>query len=150
MASKQTAFTLIELMIVVAIIGILAAVAIPTYQRYTIQTQVTEGLSLTGNAKTAVATFQARNGRYPASNASAELAAAGSISGDYVSQVDVSRPTPGQITVVYNGAEANSQIAGDQLVLSAVSTGGALEWVCQTSSTPGTPVPSRYLPDNCR
>ena len=93
-------FTLIELMIVVAIIAILAAIAIPAYQNYLIRAQVSEGISLSTGAKAAVWDFTANTGRLPGSNLSAGLANSASISGKYVSSVDV---TNGLVT------KANSQ-----------------------------------------
>ena len=86
---KQQGFTLIELMIVVAIIGILAAIAIPAYQDYTIRAQVSEGLNLSGGAKAAVTEYFQDRGAMPADNTEAGLAASGDIQGKYVSDVDV-------------------------------------------------------------
>jgi len=93
---KQQGFTLIELMIVVAIIGILAAIAIPAYQDYTIRAQVSEGLNLSGGAKAAVTEFFQDRGILPADNATAGLAAAAAIQGKYVGSVTVAA---GVITV---------------------------------------------------
>ena len=89
MKNVQKGFTLIELMIVVAIIGILAAIAIPAYQDYTIRAQVTEGLNLAGAAKSAVAETYANNGAWPANNAAAGLGNSTDIQGKYVSAVTV-------------------------------------------------------------
>jgi len=100
MKKFQQGFTLIELMIVVAIIGILAAIAIPAYQDYTIRAQVTEGLSLAAQAKTAVSESFASTGAAPASRAAAGMSAAvGDTSGNYVSQVGILN---GVITVTYS------------------------------------------------
>ena len=76
MKAVQKGFTLIELMIVVAIIGILAAIAIPAYQNYTIRAQVTEGLNLADGWKTSVGEFYAQNGTFPAGSSTAGSAMA--------------------------------------------------------------------------
>jgi type IV pilus assembly protein PilA len=139
-------FTLIELMIVVAIIAILAAIALPAYQDYTIRSQVSEGAVLADGAKTAFAEFHDNTGRPPPSNASAGLAGATSIIGSYVTQVDVAQ-NPGKITVTY-GNQANTNIAADLLVFSPYSAGGSLAWSCGPNA--GTNIPSKYLPTKCR
>mgnify|MGYP003138437692 CR=1 FL=1 len=141
MKQVQKGFTLIELMIVVAIIGILAAVAIPAYQDYTIRSQVSEGMSLAAGAKTAVAEFYNQTGAFPTANASAGLAGKASIVGAYVTEVDASS---GTITIKY-GNDANSNITNDTLVLSATDSGGSLEWNCK----PGT-IETKYVPTSCR
>lgn len=99
MKKVQQGFTLIELMIVVAIIGILAAIAIPAYQDYTKRAHVSEGLSLAAGAKTAVSEFYSTNNDWPTNNASAGLAASSAITGNAVSSVNVNAST---ITVTYN------------------------------------------------
>ncbi|MGD8378108.1 MAG: pilin [Gammaproteobacteria bacterium] len=141
MKNTQQGFTLIELMIVVAIIGILAAIAIPAYQDYTIRSQVSEGLSLADGAKTAVAEFYTNRGAFPGSNASAGLAPSGSITGNYVSGVTTAS---GTITVTY-GNTVNSKISGKTLVLSALDKGGSVAWTCKAGT-----IPSKYLPSSCR
>jgi type IV pilus assembly protein PilA len=141
---KQSGFTLIELMIVVAILAILMAIAIPAYQDYTIRSQVSEGMNLSGGARTAVAEFWTDRGTFPGSNASAGLSAAASIDGEYVTGVAVG--ANGVITATFGG-NANAEITGDTLVLTpvAVAGDGSIEWTCDTGT-----VPNRFLPARCR
>jgi type IV pilus assembly protein PilA len=136
-------FTLIELMIVVAIIAILAAIAIPAYQDYLIRTQVTEGMSLASGAKAAVWDFVSNTGRLPTSNKSAGLATSTSITGDYVSSVDLA--PAGKITVAFTAPRANSSIKNSTLVLSAITQAGSITWSCN-----GGTVSDKYLPATCR
>ena len=141
---KQQGFTLIELMIVVAIIGILAAIAIPAYQDYTIRAQVSEGLNLSGGAKAAVTEYFQDRGTMPTDNALAGLALAGEIQGKYVTQVNVAS---GTISVTY-GNSAHAIITGAQLDLAPdTSSAGSVQWTCTT----GTPViENKHLPAACR
>ncbi|MGH8232722.1 MAG: pilin [Rhodanobacteraceae bacterium] len=146
----QKGFTLIELMIVVAIIAILAAIAIPAYQNYLIRSQVSEGTSLAGGAETAVAEFYSTNNRFPTNNTSAGIASAASISGKYVKTVGISGN--GVITSTFSSStpqNANTKIStsgSDTLVLSPLtSSNGDIHWSC-TKST----VNPQYLPTSCR
>jgi len=141
---KQQGFTLIELMIVVAIIGILAAIAIPAYQDYTIRAQVSEGLSLSSGAKAAVAEFFQDSGAWPTNNELAGLAAATTIQGKYTTQVLVSGA--GVITVTY-GDEANTLVAGQTLTLTPTDNTGAIEWDCAAGAATMLP---KWLPSACR
>ena len=142
----QQGFTLIELMIVVAIIGILAAIAIPAYQDYTIRAQVSEGLSLADGSKTALAEYYTNYGKFPPNNTSAGLATSTSIIGNYVSAVNVGT-TKGQIQVSYGGPKANAAIpATSILILSAITSGGgSIQWTCKS-----TTIPQKYLPSSCK
>ena len=143
----QQGFTLIELMIVVAIIGILAAIAIPAYQNYVIRAQVSEGLSLSGGLKTAAAEYFSNHGNFPATNISAGMSPAASITGNYVGSVGM---VNGLITVQYGvnggtgGAKANSNIVGKTLLLSGTGTGGSITWVCKAGT-----ISTNYLPSSC-
>ncbi|WP_243041753.1 pilin [Dyella sedimenti] len=135
-------FTLIELMIVVAIIAILAAIAIPAYQDYTIRAQVSEGMSLATGAKAAIWDFVSNTGRFPTENQSAGLAAPASISGSYVSGVNI---VEGQIQVSFNSLKANAAIKTQTLILSPVTNVGSITWVCT-----GSTLSAKYLPSTCR
>jgi len=153
----QKGFTLIELMIVVAIIGILAAIAIPAYQDYTIRTQVTEGLNLASEAKSSIGDFWAARGRIPPNNTSAGLSPSGSITGNYVTDVAVSIDG---VEITY-GNRANANIQGATLGLDAhINAANGLVWVCGNAGAPtgatllnGSPATSlvgKYLSADCR
>jgi type IV pilus assembly protein PilA len=147
MKKVQQGFTLIELMIVVAIIGILAAVAIPAYQDYTIRAQVSEGMALTSGVKTSVSEFVQTNGTFPTDNAGAGIS--DTIEGNYVSDVT---NASGVVTVTYSNTgdqTANKQINGSTMVLSAVTSAGSVQWTCKAGTSAGAIEP-KYLPSSCR
>ncbi len=163
MKQIQKGFTLIELMIVVAIIGILAAIAIPAYQDYTIRSQVSEGLTLAGAAKAAVAESFSQTGTAPANRTEAGMSAnANDTQGKYVSGVEVD---DGSIIITY-GNEANAKITGNLLQLTPYETGDAsVAWRCGGANPPANltltlgngaatyaagNVTSKYLPKACR
>lgn len=147
MKKMQKGFTLIELMIVVAIIAILAAIAIPAYQDYLIRSQVSEGAVLSDGAKTAIAEFYSNKGSFPPVNASAGLATAASIAGKYVLDVDVAGAPGGIIKATFNNTVANKAIQGKVISFSAITHTGSIAWTCTNAATTVDP---KYLPSSCR
>jgi type IV pilus assembly protein PilA len=171
MKKFQQGFTLIELMIVVAIIGILAAIAIPAYQDYTIRAKITEGLNQAAAAETAVAEAYQSNGTVGV-NAAATAFNLTPVVTKYVASVQIA-PATGMITVTFNGgATGISQLAGNKTITLTPNIAGALlvngatgsiDWACASttattagSSTPalvtgalGT-VPAKWVPTQCK
>lgn len=141
---KYQGFTLIELMIVVAIIAILAAIAIPAYQDYLVRSQVSEGSSLASGAKTSVAEYYAQYGVAPTSNPAAGLDTDTNIKGNYVTKVAVG--AGGAITVTF-GNKANKAIASKALQLTPAFGTGSTTWTCNGA---GTTIDAKFRPANCR
>lgn len=156
-AARTKGFTLIELMIVVAIIAILAAIALPAYQDYTIRSQVSEGPVVSGGLRIAIRDYYSDRGTWPPSNISVGIT--GTISGTYVESVD---STDGVLVVTY-GNNASLRIQGSTLgIAGAINANGDVAWVCGNRSTPtgftqagagaasATAIDPKYLPSNCR
>lgn len=142
MKPSQHGFTLIELMIVVAIIAILAAIAVSQYQDYAIRAQIVEGASLADGAKSSIAEYMQNYGRFAAANVSYGLANPTDIRGRYVVELDAA----GGIIDIEFGNQAHANIQGGHLLFSPITHAGSIEWVCNRSNT----LQERYVPPACR
>ncbi len=147
MAAIQKGFTLVELMIVVAIIAILAAIAIPLFVNYTTMAEGSEGYTLADGVKSAIVTHYINVGGWPSSNNAAGLATASSISGRYVKSVTItSNKTGSLVTVLFKSQGVAKALQSKNLYLSASGTAGSVKWICQVDSTNMY----KYVPSACR
>ncbi|HEZ2952391.1 TPA: pilin [Neisseria meningitidis] len=164
MNTLQKGFTLIELMIVIAIVGILAAVALPAYQDYTARAQVSEAILLAEGQKSAVTEYYLNHGIWPANNSSADVASSPSdIKGKYVQKVEVAK---GVITATMLSSGVNNEIKGKKLSLWAKRQDGSVKWFCGqpveraaatgakaddvTAATDNNGINTKHLPSTCR
>ncbi|HFA8359830.1 TPA: pilin [Neisseria gonorrhoeae] len=160
MNTLQKGFTLIELMIVIAIVGILAAVALPAYQDYTARAQVSEAILLAEGQKSAVTEYYLNNGEWPEDNDKAGVASASDIKGKYVESVTVEK---GVVTAQMKSDGVNKEIKGKRLSLWAKRENGSVKWFCgqpvtrndakddTVTAAAGTDkIETKHLPSTCR
>ncbi|HID7643217.1 TPA: pilin [Neisseria meningitidis] len=159
MNTLQKGFTLIELMIVIAIVGILAAVALPAYQDYTARAQVSEAILLAEGQKSAVTEYYLNHGEWPANNSSAGVATSASdIKGKYVQSVEVAK---GVITATMLSTGVNKEIQGKKLSLWAKRQNGSVKWFCgqpvtrannadDVTADGNDKIDTKHLPSTCR
>ncbi|HIG0340489.1 TPA: pilin [Neisseria meningitidis] len=161
MNTLQKGFTLIELMIVIAIVGILAAVALPAYQDYTARAQVSEAILLAEGQKSAVTEYYLNHGIWPGDNSSAGVASSSTIKGKYVQKVEVNN---GVVTATMLSSGVNKEIQGKKLSLWAKRQDGSVKWFCgQPVTRTGTgtnsddvtadsdkKIETKHLPSTCR
>ena len=142
MNKLEQGFTLIELMSVVAIVGILTTIGVPSYTDYVVRSQVAVGFNLSSKAKTAVTEHYINHGEFPSDNTTAGLETADQISSRYVDSIAV---TGNVITVTY-GNDAHPVIVGKTATLSATYTQGSVSWSCASGGT----IEDKHLPTTCR
>ncbi|HEZ2377971.1 TPA: pilin [Neisseria meningitidis] len=161
MNTLQKGFTLIELMIVIAIVGILAAVALPAYQDYTARAQVSEAILLAEGQKSAVTEYYLNHGIWPANNSSAGVATSANIKGKYVQSVEVKN---GVVTATMLSSGVNNEIKGKKLSLWAKRQNGSVKWFCgqpvqrananasadAVNKVTGNEIDTKHLPSTCR
>ncbi|ENS6561657.1 pilin [Neisseria gonorrhoeae] len=159
MNTLQKGFTLIELMIVIAIVGILAAVALPAYQDYTARAQVSEAILLAEGQKSAVTEYYLNHGKWPENNTSAGVASASEIKGKYVQKVEVNN---GVVTATMNSSGVNKEIQGKKLSLWAKRQDGSVKWFCgrpvqrnandndTVAADKDKEIDTKHLPSTCR
>lgn len=151
MKAIQKGFSLIELMIVIAIIGILAVIALPAYQDYTARAQVSEAITLMEGQKSAIVEYYADKGDWPKDNKAAGIAAATDIKGKYVAKVNVA---DGVLTATMKDKDVNKDIQNATISLSpeitnkAANSKGSFTWTCTPGKTKG--VDTKFLPSSCR
>ncbi|MBH6111463.1 pilin [Neisseria meningitidis] len=158
MNTLQKGFTLIELMIVIAIVGILAAVALPAYQDYTARAQVSEAILLAEGQKSAVTEYYLNHGTWPGDNNSAGVATSSKIKGKYVKEVEVKN---GVVTATMLSTGVNKEIQGKKLSLWAKRQDGSVKWFCgqpvtrdatdaDVTADSGNEIDTKHLPSTCR
>lgn len=137
----QKGFTLIELMIVLAIIAILAMVGLPAYQDYAGRAQMSEGLSLAGGQKVLLSEYHSQVGAWPANNQAAGAAADASITGRFVEKVSIDQ---NKIIATMRSANVSANVQGKTVTLIGSAANGAYSWSCSSDAPP------RFLPGVCR